>query len=189
MPVPDFTRPTRRRIAVAAIAVTLSLAGCAPAEPTPTITPSASAEPLFSSDKEALAAAEAALTSYWEISDRIAREGGEASERILTVTTEEWATEEADYFEWFRSEGFRQEGAMSFDSLEIQQWFANTSSTTVVIFACFDYTALQVYNSDNSTFEFGEGDRRKLYEVTLQSTPDAPQLRIHNLNVWENRTC
>lgn len=189
MPVPDFTRPTRRRIAVAAIAVTLSLAGCAPAEPTPTITPSASAEPLFSSDKEALAAAEAALTAYWEMSNLISQEGGANPERMAAVVTSEWLEDESAYFEWFRAEQWRQVGATVFDTVEIQQWFASAKSTTVVVTACFDSTSLSVLGESGTSVGVSDVLGRHRFEVVLHTSPTSDSLLVHQLERWKGQSC
>ena len=97
-------------IAVGALVWTLTACSSPAPAASPTPTLSASAEPIFASDEEALAAAVAAYERYRSVSSEIASDGGAQPERISAVVSEQLADRYMEEFDALREGGLRTEG-------------------------------------------------------------------------------
>jgi len=183
--------PRRRAIAVAAAALLLAtLTGCAPSptsRPTPTPTPHPT--PIFSSDKEALAAATKAYAAYLKVSDEIAHDGGARPERIKDfVTPEQYASQTKD-FESFRAKGYFADGSTTFDSARLQHRSTGRSSAVEIgIYVCLDVSAVRLTNSsgDNVT-PTGRPERLPLEVVLVTAQRDANRLLVDESKLWSGK--
>ena len=127
--------------------VAVALAACSTqATPKPESTQAASEKPLFATDEEALAAAQAAYANYLEVSDQIARDGGANPERLKGVVSSSQYEEEISPFDQLSSSGETMSGSSTFDKLHIQA----VSSKSVTAYLCLDNSRLVLNKSDGT---------------------------------------
>jgi len=135
-------------LAIAAL-VACSVAGCLPLDPAPVPTIAPTGTPLFSSDEEALAAAEEAYGAYLAVSGQILNEGGAQPERIDEVVTPERAVvEKAGYLE-FESAGRRTVGRTTFFGTVLQRFESETTDgqDVVTVYLCSDVSGVDVLDA------------------------------------------
>jgi len=132
---------------VGAVAVTVVLAGCAPAA-RPTATPTPKATPVFASDAAALKAAEAAYSAYQKVSDSVAAGGGNNPKPLRVLVTSDWYSNEVRSSQELRSSGLHQVGASAHTSLKLQQ--VNSTRTRLTAYTCIDLSDVRYVDaSDN----------------------------------------
>lgn len=132
-------------IAIPLIAV--ALAGCSAQPPTSKETTSATEQkPLFATDAEALAAAEAAYANYLEVSDQIARDGGANPERLKGLVSDALYSEQVLGYQDVQAQGLKASGVSTFDKLNIQEITGNSISNYV----CLRLSDIRVFDSKGS---------------------------------------
>ncbi|MEY2698360.1 MAG: hypothetical protein RL720_316 [Actinomycetota bacterium] len=115
--------------------VALALTGCSsPAQNTQPAEINTVEKPLFASDEEALAAAQTAYAHYLEVSDQIARDGGDNPERLKPMLSAEQYRLEITSFETYVSKEIHSSGQMNFDTLHIAQ----SGENDVSVYLCLD---------------------------------------------------
>ncbi|MET1044704.1 MAG: hypothetical protein ABWX59_11390 [Microbacteriaceae bacterium] len=133
-----------------AVAVTLAfmLSACAPDSPTvvPTEEP---ATPIFASDEEALAAAEAAYAEYLEVTDGLGHDTTADMRALDDVVTADYVSVPTENIAALRASGSRIVGSTSFDSTSLQQISMIDRETALLTFyTCLDVSAVRVVDSD-----------------------------------------
>jgi len=126
-----------------------ALAGCdaEPAEP-PSAPPTSPAPPIFASDEEALAAAEAAYAAYLAASNEIFRDGGRDRERIREVASDEYAGVLEEEFESFEKRGLRMTGATGYDIVALVDADLTTGATQT--YACLKVGDSRILDADGN---------------------------------------
>ena len=133
--------PVKPLIAIPLIAV--ALAGCSAQQPAPKETAAAAAQkPLFASDEEALAAAQAAYANYLEVSDQIARDGGANPERLKGLVSDSLYTDEVSGFQQIAQEQSIAVGSSSFDTIHLQ----GIDSKSLTTYLCIDHSQIHLQN-------------------------------------------
>jgi hypothetical protein len=127
--------------------IAVALAACSAQTPVTPTTEAAVEQPLFSTDEEALAAAQAAYAHYLEVSDQIARDGGANPERLKGLVSSAQYPVEIAPFEELQSSGAAMSGSSSFDQLHIQ----SIDSKVVSAYLCLDNSAVVLNQNDGST--------------------------------------
>jgi len=137
-------------LGVASVAVLLS--GCLPPQPVLAPTPEPTSTPIFASDEEALAAAEAAYGAYVKLSDQIFMEGGVDPERLATVATGTFLAASITSFKTVQSQHLRSSGGTTFDSVDLQKFDgASADSSVVVVYLCEDVSAVDVTDAGGAS--------------------------------------
>ena len=169
-----------------AVVVTLLLSGCLPLEPTVSPTPRPSSTPVFASEEEALAAAEAAYARYLEVSDAIAADGGANPERLQQLATPEWFLQEQVAFEEFASSGNHQTGSTSFRNSELQQLIdEGGGAASVVMYVCLDASATRIVDGGGVDVTPANRPTSVSLEVTFDvPSADPSHLRLANNEPW-----
>ena len=115
--------------------IAIALAGCSAQQPSPKeTTAAADQKPLFASDEEALAAAQAAYANYLEVSDQIARDGGANPERLKDVVTADMYLSEKSTMDSYVEKNIFMQGNTLFDTSHIQ----SVTDHAVTMYLCLD---------------------------------------------------
>jgi hypothetical protein len=175
-----------RRAGVAvAIAAALTLAACTPPSDGPTRSRSPSATPLFSSDEEALAAAEEAYAAYLRVSDQILMDGGNNPERLLEVATEDVLDSERVGYDKARTSGTRSTGGSTFDHMTLQSMDAFDAASAVAVYVCDDVTAVDFLDASGNSIV--SPDRPDRFPTTVEfsaRTSNPPSLLVASIGEW-----
>lgn len=182
-------RPTRGRAAgaggAAAFALALLLGGCAGAPtPSPSGTPSASeAAPIFASDEEALAAAEAAYESYLAVSTAVSNDGGAEPDRLAAVATGGALDEEEDAARDLADQGVRTVGTVGFQIKELQSFSASVERAEVVVYLCEDLRNLDVLDASGKSLVV-EGRVVDVPYTVVVSADRTDDLKVSEKDLW-----
>ncbi len=176
---------TRGAVMVALAAATVLLSGCAPAAPPAAESPPPSSQPIFASDAEALAAAEAAYAEYLAVGDSVLSGGGVDTESLLAVATGAALAGELETAESYASNGYRSIGTSKFDTLSIQNVEDVNQGALVTVYLCADVSDVDVVSADgNSVVNADRRDRIPLEVGLLSSEEDASKLLVSRSKVW-----
>lgn len=169
-------------------ALAVALAGCigAPA-PSPTPTPSPSAVPIFASDEEALAAAEAAYGNYLAMINTIAREDNLAPERIRTVASEAWASNVESLFDDLSRRGLTIEGETTADSFKLLEFVSSGWGAEVSFLVCSDVSNTRVIDAGGTDVTPPARPPRSALQVT--ATVDETKTLIDDEAPWSGEYC
>ncbi|MGK2852625.1 MAG: hypothetical protein ACSLE3_00735 [Microbacteriaceae bacterium] len=176
-------------VMVALATATALLSGCAPAAPPAAEPPPTSSQPIFASDEEALAAAEAAYAEYQRVSDEIAVAGGVQPDRIAAVVSNTWLPEELAGFKQLRDAGLMQLGDSSFDTISLQAASEIDEGALVVLYLCSDSSDTRIVN--NLGIDVTPMDRVERYplEVAFRSSEVDPQtLQLDEISTWSGES-
>lgn len=143
----------RRAAAPIALLAAVALGGCAAPEPEATPTASPTAEPLFASEEEALAAAEEVYAEYVRVADLVLSEGGTDPEQLEPLLAPELFEVQRQGFATARQEGLRSEGRTEFEIVEVQSYDATArpGARFLTAYVCRDLTNVNVLASDGSS--------------------------------------
>jgi hypothetical protein len=165
--------------------VVLLLSGCLPQPHTANPRPQPSSTPVFASDEDALAAAEAAYAEYLRVSDAITADGGGNPERIEPLVTPERAPAEADVFAKFASRQLHTRGATSFDTVSLQEYAEDGGgSATLALYLCIDVTEVRILDSSGSDVTPDRTNRLPLV-VELRAKSGVPLLLVNRSDAWD----
>lgn len=188
--MPD-ARPRRLTPRVSAMlgsagVLALVMSGCsgAPA-PVPGPPASASAAPIFASDEEALAAAEAAYERYSAASAMISADGGVEPERIDSTVTSEYAQTLHAEFSALANAELRITGRTKNDSISLAEWSAVGPSALVTIYLCRDVTDVRVIDSVGADVTPADRESRIPSQAFLVSASESPSsLIVDGVERW-----
>lgn len=169
-----------------ALAVTLLLSGCLPQQPNASPTPQPSSTPVFASEEEALAAAEAAYAEYLAVSDAIAADGGANAERIVPLITEERESEEMALFQSLATEGLHTAGLTTFDSMVLQDYVEEGGSkASLTTYVCLDVTNVRVLDASGADVTPSGRQNKLPLEVAFGAAAMSPiDIRVARSDSW-----
>lgn len=188
MPIRRPRRVARGRVAaIAAVGATLGvlLTGCvgAPA-PAPTPTEESTVAPIFASDEEALAAAEAAYERFIDTTTMITNNGGATSEELESVATGAALDEESDAAKRFREEGLRTIGTVTFRVHKLQSVARDADARTVItVYVCDDLREVDLLNAAGESMVV-EGRVVDVPYIVAVTATDANNLRVSEKELW-----
>jgi hypothetical protein len=147
-----YLSPMQIRAVVAAVALSAAvLTGCTP-EPEPvTTSPAPASTPVFASEAEALAAAEASYAAYQATIDAILATGGEAPEQISAFATGDALNGALASAADFQADGLHSTGAVKFKLEKVQRISPDGSNPVVVVYACLDVSDVDVLDSNGDS--------------------------------------
>lgn len=171
----------RAFLALVAVSGLLALTGCVGDEPMPSLPPTPSAESVFESEEEALAAAEEAYAAYLDMSNLIASEGGADPERIAPFVTGGQIENEEKTYEYYRINGLHAAGPVTADSISLQQLSQDGSDAQVTIYLCLDASQARLLDSTGTDVTPDDRPERAGFEVTLSGSES---LRVARSEPW-----
>jgi hypothetical protein len=180
-------RYARRAVAALAITVALAVTGCVATPGGTKPTPSPSATPLFQSDEEALAAAEEAYAAYQQTEDEILASGGASGDRIKNFAVRDALEAARTGFAEYQAKGYRSIGMVSFDSMTLQQYDSESSTTTDVVtaYVCLDFSHQDVLNQSGQSIVVPNRSVRQPFQVTFDLDATAPKLLLATRDPWD----
>lgn len=140
--------PLRRAAAPIALLVAAALAGCAAPEPEAEATVAPTAEPLFASEEEALAAAEEVYGAYLGAINEALASGGEEVTDLDELASSEVADAQREGFEQYRREGLHATGAIKADSFRLQ---GDWRTRGLTFYVCRDVSDVDVLNTEGES--------------------------------------
>lgn len=167
-------RRTSRLLTFSALCAAL-LVGCTP-EAAPTPSPSSSTEPVFASDEEALAAAEATYREFLAAVDEISHDGGLAPERVERFLSADLFDNESTGYQRLRDNAWVGTGRISF-SMTIREF----SDEFIDVYVCEDYSATDVLNREGQSVIRADGPTLWPFEVRFDVQDE---LRIIKRDDW-----
>ena len=189
MPIPRRRRSAPRRLGVVSgtVAVlTLSLSGCigAPA-PAPTPSSSTSAEPVFASDEEALAAAVEAYGLYSAVSAEVTADGGAEPGRVDSTVTEGYAVTLHEEFDALAELGLTIVGDTKIEDEGLTESGYDVEGAKVSIYFCRDVSGVRVIGADGVDVTPADRDERTPTQAFLvSSTADPSVLLVDGVEQW-----
>jgi hypothetical protein len=152
--------------------------------PTPTPTASSSAEPIFASDEEALAAAEAAYGRFLEASTAVTNESGSDPARLDAVATEQALEDEREAAARFHEQGLRTSGVVGFRFHDLQSVVTDNSSRVVItIYVCDDLRELDLLDESGNSVVVDGRVVDVPYTVEVEGSV-AEQLKVSEKELW-----
>lgn len=180
--------PAHRAAVGAALALAVALAGCAaPAEPASEPTPTKTAvAPIFTSDEEALAAVDAALTRFFDVVGDVGEDGGDDAERVLSVTTGPAADEHLEYLQTLSAEQLTVQGRSTFDSVRLVERYQNDARATAVAYYCVDSSSTRLLDSNgDDVTPSGRRERTPLTGTFVSREAASPDLVLSEVTAWD----
>jgi hypothetical protein len=164
----------------------LALSGCVGAPtPTPTATASSSAEPIFASDEEALAAATEAYERYRSVSATVTAEGGVDAERIDPTVTSDYAMTLHEEFAALAEAGLTIVGATRVHGATLAESAYDEQGATVSIYFCRDVGSVRVLGADGSDVTPADRDDTLPTQAYFVSASHDPAvLLVDGVELW-----
>ncbi|MCT1478057.1 hypothetical protein [Microbacterium sp. p3-SID336] len=179
IPVSSFRAPT----AIAAILATLvSLAACSPA---PDATPSPTATPLFATEKEAFAAAEATYRAYRDAANASVLNDSSTFEAVFTWLRSDALAASRKSLTAYNAEGATRIGESTFDHFTPVAY----DGTAITARLCLDVSQVDVVDPAGVSIVASDRPARQPLEVELRRAQTATGLAIFSSIATEELSC
>ena len=163
--------------------VAVALTSCAAqVTPAPASTEAVTEKPLFATDEEALAAAQAAYANYLEVSDQIARDGGANPERLKGLVSSDLYLNEVQGFEELANSGFVAKGTSTFDELHVQE----ISHKYMTAYLCVDHSNINIFDDAGQDVTSSSRIDRYPLVVTFASSSSGA-LIVNSSDSWSGQ--
>jgi len=169
-------------LALAALAA-FALSGCFAATPVEPPAPTASATPVFASEKEALAAATEAYAAYLAVSDQVGNDGGSGVDRLATFLSVQYFDEQERSYLALQSEGLRTSGRTTFEPPILQSVERIDRVAVISLYVCVDVTNVRIIDQAGADVTSAERPNRYPLVVELEATK-ADELRMTSSSPW-----
>jgi len=174
-------RATRRGAALAAMGIALVLAGCAgTAAPTVTASPEETPAPIFATDEEALAAAEAVYSDYLARLDETARSSSDDISGLSAIISAEQAAEISRSLRGLRERGLVPVGSTRFDNASIASNTTTGGRAIVDAYVCLDVSDIRIHDASGADVTPMSRDERSPMQIQFVSSPADPRHLILN---------
>jgi hypothetical protein len=142
---------------------------------------------MFSSDDEALAAAEAAYGNYVAISDQIARDGGANPERLENFVTAGLLEKGQSDFDFYRDGRLRATGSTGFDSFRAQTIQRDPDQTAIEAYVCLRLANLRIVDANESDVTPVDRENNLPLVVRLLATGPGAKFVVSAGEVWTGK--
>ena len=149
--------------------VALTLVACVPDDEPVRPDPSPTAEPIFASDEEALAAAEEAYGAYQEVEDEVSAEGGAQPERLEKVSVGDALESAREGMLTYSNLGYRSVGFTAYRLPALQQFesYSPDGIGVVSAYLCLDLGQLDVVDSNGFSVVADTRPNKQAFEITF----------------------
>lgn len=173
-------------VAALSALVLASVTGCESArQQSPSPAPP-TAEPVFKSEEEALAAAKDAYAAYQAMSTKITAQGGRNPTRIRSYATTDYYPELLGGFESFQARKLVSQGESRFDTVSLTRMQEEPEGRTVVdVYLCSDVSAVRLVDPSGADVTPADRPNRIPLQVGFVATQSEPsKLLIYREDVW-----
>jgi len=145
----------------------VALTACTNPDPKPL--PTATTEPVFANEEEALAAVTTLVQTFVTTINAISADGGADAERLRSVLANDLAETEIAGFASMAEKGWHTEGDATLKRTELAQWWPRPDAVNVVavVRVCIDYSMLDVLGPDGSSVVRPERDELRAAELRV----------------------
>ncbi|TFD24312.1 hypothetical protein E3T31_03160 [Cryobacterium sp. TMS1-13-1] len=174
-----------------------TLSGCMAAPVPPNTAPPvakataapAEAPPIFASNDEALAAAEAAYAAYEALSDSITADGGTGGDRIEPAASPKYLPDLLDSFVGFSKTGFISRGSSTFDNVSlIRNSVEPRGGVSIELYLCSDISEVRLIDKTGADVTPAGRTNRTPLQVGFTSSAANPSLLLLDKeDVWSGR--
>ena len=183
-----------RRLALAVVPLVLlvaPLAACAESARIPPPEPSATVEPLFASDEEALAAATEAYEEYLAVSNAASANPTETPSTLKDLVSDDYLDELQKSLRNLADQGLRTMGQSQISAAALQQYVELDSTALVVLYVCLDVSRVQVIDAQGQNLTPADRDPTVDLEVTFVGVKDGTEaIIVDGSEVWaEGSVC
>jgi len=165
--------------------VALTLVACVPDDEPVRPDPSPTASPIFASDEEALAAAEAAYGAFQVVEDQVSAAGGEGAEKFEEVAVGSALKSAEEGMATYVELGYRSVGSTGYKLPTLQQYDPYSGGGTAVVSAylCLDLTGLDVVDASGTSVVAATRPNQQAFEVSFDLIDD--RLLLATREPWE----
>lgn len=164
------------------VAAAVVLTGCVPQGPAPVASPDPTFEPVFASDEEALAAAEAAYGEYQAVVYEVLAEGGANPERLEKVAGGDFLRESLSGMATFSASQRRVSGIAQFRDVQIQRHdLGGREPGFLTVYLCDDASTVEIVGNDG-VVTVGTAS----VMVVAFGVDSSDRLLIFDREVWKN---
>ncbi len=186
-----YGRGMRIAVATTALGLTLmaaaALAACSPEDPVVPPDPLPSSTPVFASEEEALAAAEALYGRYQKAADQVGAAGWKEPSVLTELVRGQVMTDELSSAQSFSELGYTQVGTTSYDSFTLQQVRDQGPGTVfITAYLCVDVSAVDVLDRDGHSIVSPSRPDRQALEIDIDDVDDV--LKISRSEAWSGQS-
>lgn len=180
--------PRRPRTAAAGLlicALAATLAGCSDTTRIPDPTPEATADPLFASDEEALAAAVEVYERYLDVSAQILSEGGANPERLQPLVSDEIYELELEDFLAAGETNYQRSGSLEVVDSQLQQriQLEDSVSEEVAAYVCVSRESIVILDQNGESVTNPDAPIEYAFEIV--TTLNAEGGVLESANLWD----
>jgi hypothetical protein len=179
-------RTTLRPAAAAVVLVAaLSATACTP-PPEPPRTPAPSSTPLFASDEEALAAAEAAYAAYATVIDNVLQNGGRDTTPIRQVAEGAALRDAVADAGEFEANGYRTVGTTRIIAVRLQSndTLAGPHDVAVRAYVCEDVSKVDLLDSSGKSLVSSERPNVTPFQAAFAPAKESSGLVVVEREIW-----
>jgi hypothetical protein len=144
---------------------------------------------IFSTEKEALAAASHAYKRYFEVSDEIASRGGVGREEMAALVSAEFSKVTDQGMEDLTAKSLHTSGRTSVEGVTLQSLTERGGRAEVTIYACVDVTDVAVLNAVGDVVTPPDRpDRLSFVAELISDSLASPNLVLSNNVPWSGES-
>jgi hypothetical protein len=175
-----------RVLALVAVSVVL-LSGCGTSDPVATPTSDPVATPLFTTDAEALAAAEEAYAKFQAMEDKIGAEGGADPDRIREFAVRDALEGALAGYRTYANDQLHTAGTITIGNSSLIDVDSNVKLNAVILITCLDVSAADLLNSSGQSMVPNDRVDRQTFKLAFDVSGNRLLLSTREKNEKENR--
>lgn len=142
-------------------------------------------EKIFASKEEALSAATESYVRYFQISDKIAAEGGTESEQIKSLVTPDFYVTSSEGFDVLADAHLHTAGQTEVKNVTLQGYKDDGSRAVVTLYVCVDVQEVAVLDSEGTDVTpAGRNDQLSLVADLVSDGENSKNLVLARNDPW-----
>ena len=173
------------KVLMITFAIAFHVGGCTMNDPVDSITDETRASTSRPSvpDKEILESAKSAYDRYLAVADQILADGGNSSDRIDAVASDEYAETFALDAAEYSAAALRTVGTTEIKFIELQSWALDDDGFSISTYVCDDVAGIDVLDAEGKSVVSSERDSVTPYQVRFQGK-SLDELTVSAKDYW-----